>query len=68
MTVEYPGECIASVALRMAEAPRKRLHFGLGSAKQIERIEVRWPSGQVDTLTDVTIDQRIEVTEGRGQR
>ena len=46
----------------------KRLHFGLGSADRIERIDVRWPSGQVDTLTDVAIDQHITITEGSGQR
>ena len=46
----------------------KRLHFGRGSADRIGRIDVRWPSGQVDTLTDVAIDQHITITEGSGQR
>src|SRR5439155_25139074 len=34
-----------------------RLHFGLGSARVAEKIEVRWPGGRVDTLTAVTGDR-----------
>ena len=26
------------------------LHFGLGKAEQVNRIEIRWPSGQVQHL------------------
>ena len=32
------------------------LHFGLGDAKKIDRIEIRWPSGQVQTLDGPEID------------
>ena len=38
--------------------------FGLGNAEQADRIEIHWPSGQVDILTDVSADQRIRVIEG----
>jgi hypothetical protein len=30
-----------------------RAHFGLGAARAAERVEVRWPSGQVDVLKAV---------------
>ena len=40
-----------------------RLHFGLGDAKQIDRLEVRWPSGQTTTRTDVLMDSVIDVHE-----
>jgi len=40
-----------------------RLHFGLGRAAAATRIEVRWPSGQVQTLTDVAADQVLVVRE-----
>ena len=30
-----------------------RLHFGLGSAKTIDRVEVRWPNGNVEVWTGV---------------
>ena len=41
-----------------------RLHFGLGSARVAEKIEVRWPGGRVDTLTAVTGDRVILIKEG----
>ena len=30
-----------------------RLHFGLGKAQRADRVEVRWPDGHKDVLTDV---------------
>ena len=29
-----------------------RVHFGLGKAKEIRRLEIRWPSGTVQAVTD----------------
>lgn len=43
-----------------------RAHFGVGGATRIESIEIRWPSGQVDTLRDEKADQDIVVQEGKG--
>jgi len=43
-----------------------RVHFGLGSAMKIDRIEVRWPSGVIDTLENVAVDQYLTIREGRG--
>jgi enediyne biosynthesis protein E4 len=43
-----------------------RLHFGLGNAKKIDRVEIRWPSGAVETLTDLAPNQFYEVLEGSG--
>jgi len=40
-------------------------HFGLGDRTRVDRLEIRWPSGQVDVLTDVPADQKIRVFEGR---
>jgi hypothetical protein len=42
------------------------LTFGLGRHDKADMIEVRWPSGQLDKLTDVTAGQTITVTEGKG--
>jgi len=44
----------------------RRVYFGLGSAARIERVELRWPSGQRDTLTGLAADTGYVVTEGRG--
>jgi hypothetical protein len=43
-----------------------RVHFGIGKAEKIEMLEIRWPSGQVDTLKDVKPNQQIFVEEGKG--
>ncbi len=41
-------------------------HFGLGQRTFVDELEIRWPSGQVDVLTDIPVDQHIRVIEGRG--
>ena len=38
-------------------------HFGLGKAKMVDSIQVRWPSGTVQTLRDVAVNQHITVEE-----
>jgi len=43
-----------------------RVHFGVGKNQRIKTIEIRWPSGQVDTLNDVAVNQLITVKEGAG--
>jgi len=42
-----------------------RLHFGLGQAKSAE-VKIRWPTGEWQTLTNVTPNQLITVKEGTG--
>lgn len=41
----------------------KRLHFGLGSAASASSVEIRWPSGIVQTLKDVRGGQYLRVDE-----
>jgi hypothetical protein len=43
-----------------------RVHFGLGKANKVDVLEVRWPSGQVDTMKDVAANQVVFVKEGAG--
>jgi hypothetical protein len=43
-----------------------RVHFGLGKADKVDLLEIRWPSGQVDTLKDVKANQVVYVKEGEG--
>lgn len=39
-------------------------HFGIGQATAIDRVVIKWPSGAVDTIDDVNINQRLFVVEG----
>jgi hypothetical protein len=43
-----------------------RVHFGLGKAEQVQLLEIRWPSGLVDTLHNVGANRLIYVKEGSG--
>jgi len=43
-----------------------RVHFGLGSASQIKRLEVRWPSGLKETFENLQVDQFHVLKEGQG--
>ena len=43
-----------------------RLHFGLEKRTVVDLIQVRWPSGAVDTLTNVTANKVVTVKEGKG--
>jgi hypothetical protein len=45
-----------------------RLHFGLGDAGTVERLEVRWPDGTAETLTDVAARQILVVRQARRGR
>ncbi len=41
-----------------------RLHFGLGSAKHADAVEVRWPSGRLEVLRSVAGGRVVTLTEG----
>jgi hypothetical protein len=43
-----------------------RVHFGLGKAEKVDLLEIRWPSGLVETLKDIRPNQLIHVKEGQG--
>ena len=45
-----------------------RLHFGLGTAKKMESVEIRWPNGTVETLQNVAADCIYTIVEGAGIR
>jgi hypothetical protein len=38
-------------------------NFGLGQLDRVDELEIRWPSGVVQTLTDLRVNQRITVSE-----
>ena len=42
------------------------LTFGVGQQTKVDSVEIRWPSGQVDKLTNVNAGQAVTVTEGKG--
>jgi hypothetical protein len=53
----------ATTAVGYASASDKRIHFGVGSARRIREIEIRWPSGHTQLLKDIAPDQILMVKE-----
>ena len=43
-----------------------RIHFGLGKRTKIDSLQITWPSGQIDKLTNLPIDSIVAVKEGVG--
>ena len=43
-----------------------RAHFGLGAASRSERLEIRWPSGVTEVVTDLPGNHVITLREGEG--
>jgi enediyne biosynthesis protein E4 len=43
-----------------------RLHFGLGSAKKIDGVEIDWPSGRKESFPPPLVDRMVSFKEGTG--
>ena len=41
----------------------KRVHFGLGQDRTVQKIEIRWPSRTRQTLKDIPADQMFQIDE-----
>ena len=54
---------MVSTASSYLSASDKRVHFGLGQDRRIRTIEIRWPSGVVQTLDGQQPNQMLVVTE-----
>ena len=53
----------ASTAGSYLSASDKRVHFGLGSSKKIQLLEITWPSGTVQRLDAIPADQILKIHE-----
>ncbi len=49
-----------------ASSSHGAVHFGLGEEAKAELVEIRWPSGIVQTLRNVTADRVLSVKEAAG--
>ena len=46
----------------------KRPHFGLGASATVDKIEIRWSSGQSQEIVNVATDQILKVKEPGGKK
>ena len=44
-----------------------RVHFGLGSATEIDYLQIRWPSGLTERFLDLPLDTIVTLKEGTGK-
>lgn len=42
----------------------KELYFGLGRNKQVDKIEIMWPSGEIQSFRDIKPNQTVYIVEG----
>jgi len=47
-----------------ASSQPAEVRFGLGSAEQVDRLTILWPSGQLQELKEVPVNVNLRVTEG----
>jgi enediyne biosynthesis protein E4 len=40
------------------------LYFGLGDAENVDRLEVRWPSGETQVWKNVAVNRTVKLSEG----
>jgi hypothetical protein len=52
-----------TVSVGFLSSSDRRVHFGLGQETRAAAIEIRWPSGTVQQLSDVAADQILDVRE-----
>jgi enediyne biosynthesis protein E4 len=53
----------ASTASSYQSASDKRIHFGLGADQLVKSIEIRWPSGVTQRLSNISADKILKVVE-----
>ncbi len=49
-----------------ASSSDQRLHFGLGSASKVDKVEILWPDGTQEEIKVLPIDRIVTVVEGKG--
>jgi len=42
------------------------LHWGLGAAKKVDRLTIRWPGGEKEVFTDLPANSAYRIVEGSG--
>jgi len=52
-----------STASGYASSSAGPVHFGLGAAKSVDELEIRWPSGTVQTIKNIQPDQILRIKE-----
>jgi hypothetical protein len=63
VTAKGPQWVTVTTASSYLSSSDKRVHFGLGTEPSAQSVEIRWPSGVIQTLKDVRGDQILQIDE-----
>ncbi len=44
------------------------LHLGLGAATKLDKLEIKWPGGTLETINTPGVDRVLTITEGKGAK
>jgi hypothetical protein len=62
--LEYANQSnVMTSSVGYASSSHAGVHFGLGKAKKVESLRIKWSSGVVQTLNDLGVNQVIHVRE-----
>jgi hypothetical protein len=42
------------------------VHFGLGDSTRVDKLEIKWPDGSLETVAIPGVDRKVSVIEGKG--
>ena len=42
------------------------LHFGLGAATSVDKLEIKWPDGSLETINVRAVDKKLTIEQGKG--
>jgi hypothetical protein len=62
--VRQRGDVFSGASYASSSDPR--VHFGLGSASKVDKLEIFWPSGLREEITLPYIDCIVQISEGKG--
>jgi enediyne biosynthesis protein E4 len=63
-TIRQRGDVFSGGSYASSSDPR--LHFGLGAATQVDKVEILWPDGAKEEIKIPAIDRIVTVVEGKG--
>jgi hypothetical protein len=43
------------------------LHFGLGAASKVDKLEIKWPDGSTELFNIATVDKIVTIAQGQGK-
>jgi hypothetical protein len=42
------------------------LHFGLGAAPRVDKLDIKWSNGETETVTVPGVDRTLTIVQGKG--